>query len=95
LHSSSGDGANKRYDNEMKSSAVIVPGDILSDLMRAQLIGDHYYDRNFLTERRIWMGDLVSDNAIATSTDADDDTTTSTHTQKQLEQRTRTWILSP
>jgi hypothetical protein len=65
---------------------------ILSDLVRAQLIGDPYYDRYFLTERRIWMGDLVSDFVTATNTNTDESTTASTRTQKQLEQRKQTWL---
>jgi beta-mannosidase len=94
LHSSADDGTNKHDEYEIKSSAVVVPGDILSDLMRAHLIGDPYYDRNFLTERRIWMGDLVSvstDTATFTATNAN---RTTASIQKQLEQRTRTWIYS-
>jgi len=54
-----------------------VPGDILTDLMRARIINDPYFDQNFLTERRIWMGPLISNETTATP---------------QLEQRTRTWI---
>ncbi|GKY98403.1 hypothetical protein MPSEU_000797800 [Mayamaea pseudoterrestris] len=33
-----------------------VPGDLLSDLMRAEIIDDPYFNRNFLTQRHVWMG---------------------------------------
>jgi hypothetical protein len=38
------------------------PGDVLSDLERANIIGDPYYERNFLTQRRVWMGPLSLHN---------------------------------
>lgn len=40
-----------------------IPGDVLSDLERANIIGDPYYERNFLTQRRIWMGPRSDDNS--------------------------------
>jgi hypothetical protein len=40
-----------------------IPGDVLSDLERADIIGDPYYERNFLTQRRVWMGPLSHDNS--------------------------------
>jgi hypothetical protein len=33
-----------------------VPGDLLTDLMRAGLIQDPYFNRNWLTQRHVWMG---------------------------------------
>lgn len=33
-----------------------VPGDIMSDLMRAGIIDEPYMDRNFLTQCHVWMG---------------------------------------
>ena len=33
-----------------------VPGDILTDLMRAGIIDDPYIDCNFITQRSVWMG---------------------------------------
>jgi hypothetical protein len=80
LHSADGS-ADENKQDDIRTSDVVVPGDILSDLMRARLIGDPYYDRNFLTERRIWMGAAAGKNE-----------STPANTQNQLEQRTRTWI---
>lgn len=40
-----------------------IPGDVLSDLERAEIIGDPYYERNFLTQRSVWMGPPSSDNS--------------------------------
>jgi hypothetical protein len=38
------------------SAPGIVPGDVLSILLSNGIIQDPYYDRNFLTQRHIWMG---------------------------------------
>ena len=39
-----------------------VPGDIVSDLYENGLIDDPYFERNFLTQRRVWMGPKNNDN---------------------------------
>jgi hypothetical protein len=38
------------------SAPGIVPGDVLSILLSNGIIQDPYHDRNFLTQRHIWMG---------------------------------------
>jgi len=43
--------------------------------MRAGMIDDPYYERNFLTQRRVWMGPLAYHN----------------NNNSKLEKRTRTW----
>jgi hypothetical protein len=42
--------------NDRRTLSAEVPGDIVTDLMRAGWIGDPYVDRNFATERSVWMG---------------------------------------
>lgn len=49
-------------DNAYQNLPANVPGDLLSDLMNAGVIQDPYYDRNFLTQRRVWMGPLAMDS---------------------------------
>jgi hypothetical protein len=47
------------------SAPGVVPGDVLTVLLNNGIIQDPYYDRNFLTQRHIWMGgekDLVDGN---------------------------------
>lgn len=39
-----------------------IPGDVLCDLMRAGKMDDPYYERNFLTQRQVWMGSLAYHN---------------------------------
>lgn len=56
---------------------AFVPGDVLSDLLRAKLIGDPYFGRNFWTQREIWMG---KPNALHNNTDG------------YHQQRTRIWV---
>ena len=43
-------------DDYYANIPAVVPGDLWSDLMRAQLIDEPYYDRNFLTQRAVWAG---------------------------------------
>ena len=70
-----------------------VPGDLLSDLMTNGLIGDPYIDRNFLTQRSVWMGgnrrDSDGDN-IASSINSD----YYSSSKERNFQRKRTWIYS-
>ena len=49
-------------DGIFRNIPAQIPGDVLSDLMRANVIDDPYYERNFLTQRRIWMGPPSHDN---------------------------------
>ena len=44
-----------------------LPSDILTNLLDGGIIGDPYYDRNFLTERYVWMGDHAKDDQIHTN----------------------------
>jgi hypothetical protein len=60
------------------SANGLVPGDVISILLRAQIVQDPYQDRNFLTQRHIWMGG---------EKDPDD----GNFTRKEW---TRTWIYS-
>jgi len=39
-----------------------LPSDVISNLLDAGIIHDPYYDRNFLKERHVWMGDHVKEN---------------------------------
>ena len=55
-----------------------LPGDVLTDLMKAGVIGDPYVDRNFLTQRHVWMGPQQFWNK--------------SNDPFQLERRTRVWI---
>ena len=43
-------------NHESTSIPAKVPGDVLTDLMRSGLIDDPYFDRNFFTQRSVWMG---------------------------------------
>jgi len=63
--------------------AVRVPGDLISDLLRAGLVDDPYYDRNFLTQRDAWTGPPLP-SGIRNGTGDDGD----------FRQRTRTWVYS-
>lgn len=47
-------GSSESEDRINVSAAV--PGDLLSDLMDASLIDDPYFDRNFLTQKHVYMG---------------------------------------
>lgn len=38
-----------------------LPSDLLTNLLQAGLIDDPYLDRNFLTQRHVWMGDHARD----------------------------------
>jgi hypothetical protein len=38
------------------SASGVIPGDVLSILLNHGIIQDPYHDRNFLTQRHIWMG---------------------------------------
>jgi hypothetical protein len=40
---------------------------VLTNLLDAGILGDPYYDRNFLTERYVWMGDHAKDDQIYTN----------------------------
>jgi hypothetical protein len=55
-----------------------MPGDVISILHDTGIIDDPYYDRNFLTQRHIWMGGKEEENI-------------GNITEKQW---TRTWIYS-
>jgi hypothetical protein len=67
-------------DDAYQNLSSSVPGDLLSDLMKSGVIQDPYYDRNFLTQRRVWMGPLAPGSKNTTSSEG--------------EERTRTWIYS-
>jgi beta-mannosidase len=41
-----------------------LPSDVLTNLLHAGIISDPYFDRNFLTERHIWMGEHARDDQI-------------------------------
>jgi hypothetical protein len=43
-------------DQVYANLSATVPGDLLSDLMRAGIIDDPYVNRNFLSHRHVWMG---------------------------------------
>jgi hypothetical protein len=62
-------------DGAFRDIPAKVPGDVLSDLMESNEIGDPYFSRNFLTQRHVWMGDPHDTN----------------HTLNKPQQRTRTW----
>ena len=67
-----------------------IPGDIISDLRRAEIISNPYYEMNWLTQRRTWMGELNIDAEVL-------DSQNRTNMGKNynipgLEVRTRTWI---
>jgi hypothetical protein len=51
---------------------VMETGDILSILMEAGTLKDPYYDRNFLTQRHIWVGD--NGNSSSGNTDGANET---------------------
>lgn len=71
-----------------------VPGDLLSDLMTNGLIDDPYIDRNFLTQRKVWMGDAWKEpenNFIRVDDGNDED---NSKEQEKYYQRKRTWIYS-
>eukprot|EP00934_Nitzschia_sp_Nitz4_P001125 Nitzschia sp. Nitz4//scaffold123_size70294//55400//58169//NITZ4_005933-RA/size70294-augustus-gene-0.65-mRNA-1//-1//CDS//3329534500//1125//frame0 len=40
--------------------SVHIPGDLLSDLKHAGVVGDPYMDRSFLTQRHVWTGEKRS-----------------------------------
>lgn len=61
-----------------------IPGDILSDLHRNNLISYPFFDNYFLSQRRIWMGPLPPWN----------DSLSTEYDIPSLEQRTRTWVYS-
>lgn len=79
-------------DGAYRDVSANIPGDILSDLMKAGEIGDPYYSRNFLTQRNVWMGHPLDYN----STKPQQRTRTWKYTTKvALDTKTtdRTWIL--
>jgi beta-mannosidase len=43
-------------DHAYTNLTASVPGDLLSDLMNNGLVEDPYFNRNFLTQRDVWMG---------------------------------------
>jgi hypothetical protein len=60
------------------SASGVVPGDVLTVLLKNGIIQDPYHDRNFLTQRHIWMG-------------GDPDPVDGNYTKRQW---TTTWIYS-
>ena len=54
-------------DGVYKVEKPRLPSDVLTNLLDASIIGDPYYDRNFLTERYVWMGDHAKDDQIHTN----------------------------
>ena len=49
-------------DGRYESSPTRIPSDLLTNLMEGGLVDDPYMDRNFLTQRHVWMGDHVVDD---------------------------------
>ena len=46
---------------------VELPSDLLTNLLHAGIIQDPYLDRNFLTQRHIWMGDHAVNDQVHTN----------------------------
>ena len=53
---------NKTAGLGVKNLSATVPGDLLTDLLRAGVIQDPYFNRNFLTQSYVWMGPRRHDN---------------------------------
>jgi hypothetical protein len=73
-------------DGVYQNLSAHVPGDLLTDLMKSGIIDDPYYGRNWLTQRRIWMGPWPNNTSINNN-----DPPPIPH---NLEPRTRTWVYS-
>ena len=78
--SSSDSNDSTQLNGTAHSLSAQVPGDILTDLMRAGMIDNPYMDRNFITQRSVWMGPPQYGNK---SYDSD--------TIDSLQQRVRIW----
>lgn len=97
-YSQENDGPKKK---DRHSLSAEVPGDIVTDLMRAGWIGDPYMDRNFVTERSVWMGPTptleTTTNTSTSSNVLQEQNGGKHHTwpnEPHLERRTRTWVYS-
>lgn len=55
------------HDGSYTVPAPRLPSDVITNLLEAGIIGDPYYDRNFLTERHVWMGEHARDDQIHTN----------------------------
>ena len=51
----------RKYNVE---KGLSLPSDLLTNLMHAGVIDDPYLDRNFLTQRHVWMGDHAMDDQV-------------------------------
>ena len=88
--------------HDWRSISAEVPGDIVTDLMHAGWIGDPYVDRNFVTERSVWMGPTpmckTTDTSTSSKIQQEQKLTAGKHHSSPiepcLERRTRTWVYS-
>lgn len=75
-----------------------VPGDILSDLYRNNLIAYPFFDNHFLTQRHVWMGSSKRKDPTPESHCSQQvlnvDQLGTEYDIPSLEQRTRTWVYS-
>jgi len=82
-------------DHVFTNLTARVPGDLLSDLMMNGIIDDPYIDRNFLTQREVWTGNVRGE----TNSDFDvvcdgEDGRDHGKFKKKSSQWKRTWVYS-
>lgn len=72
-----------------------VPGDVVSDLFNSGFVSEPYYERNFVEDRRVLLGEriiLVKDKERFCGTEYGNEKISPKEYESNLEFRTRTWV---
>jgi hypothetical protein len=79
-------------DQRYANISTTTPGDLLSDLMEARLVEDPYIDRNFLSQRQVWLGD--DERGGVRMEQRPDPTIRMPQSLDETKMRSRTWVYS-